>query len=288
MTTNMFATIKDALATPAQTTSSTGNILRLRTGNTYTVRLVPFTKEPAKTFFHYYSHGWVSEATGQFQSAISPQTWGERDPIAEARFRIIRTGTEEEKEKAKALNRKENWLINVYVVKDGENPENEGKVKILRFGRQLHKIIMEAIEGDDADEFGERIFDFSDKGCNLRIKVEEQGGYPTYVSSRFASPSEIPGIDENNVGTVYDQVHDLENVFPVKTYEELETMLQEHYYGKNTPGPAPITAPGHLDPAKSSSTIDETDDIVFDDDKPNASADMDDEKVKQLLDTLEP
>ena len=173
-------------------------------------------------------------------------------------------------------------------MKDGENPENEGKVKILRFGRQLHKIIMEAIEGDDADEFGERIFDFSDKGCNLRIKVEEQGGYPTYVSSRFASPSEIPGIDENNVGTVYDQVHDLENVFPVKTYEELETMLQEHYYGKNTPGPAPITAPGHLDPAKSSSTIDETDDIVFDDDKPNASADMDDEKVKQLLDTLEP
>ena len=70
MTTNMFATIKDALATPAQTTSSTGNILRLRTGNTYTVRLVPFTKEPAKTFFHYYSHYYLLASDILFQLPI--------------------------------------------------------------------------------------------------------------------------------------------------------------------------------------------------------------------------
>jgi len=281
MTTSMFASIKDALNKPSQNNNSTSNILRLRAGNTYTVRLVPFAKDPSKTFFHYYSHGWVSEATGQFQSAISPQTWGERDPIAEARFKITRTGTEEEKEKAKALNRKENWLINVYVVKDNENPENEGKVKILRFGRQLHKIIMEAIEGDDADEFGERIFDLTESGCNLRIKVEEQGGFPTYVSSRFASPSKITGVDADSVGTIYDQVYDLENVFPVKSYEELETMLNEHYYGAQD---KPST--------ETSSKIedDDDDDISFDDDvkeTTNESGDVDDDKVKQLLDSLE-
>ena len=284
MTTSMFASIKDALNKPTQSNNSTSNILRLRAGNTYTVRLVPYTKDPGKTFFHYYSHGWVSEATGQFQSAISPQTWGERDPIAEARFKIVRTGTEEEKEKAKSLNRKENWLINVYVVKDNENPENEGKVKILRFGRQLHKIIMEAIEGDDADEFGERIFDLTKNGCNLRIKVEEQGGFPTYVSSRFASPSEIPGVSEDNVGTVYDQVYDLENVFPVKSYEELQTMLNEHYYGdQNVENSTP-------EPTTSSTAVEEDDDINFDDDikeTTDNSGNVDDDKVKQLLDSLE-
>ena len=99
MTNSMFASIKDSLAKPTQSSSSTSNIMRLKTGNTYTVRLLPYTPEPSKTFFHYYSHGWVSEATGQYQSAISPQTWGDRDPIAEARYRISRTGTEEEKEK---------------------------------------------------------------------------------------------------------------------------------------------------------------------------------------------
>ena len=279
MTTSMFASIKDALAKPAQGNNTTSNIMRLKTGNTYTVRIVPYVKDPSKTFFHYYSHGWVSEATGQFQSAISPQTWGERDPIAEARFKIVRTGTEEEKEKAKALNRKENWLINVYVVKDSDNPENEGKVKIVRFGRQLHKIIMEAIEGEDAQEFGERIFDLTENGCNLRIKVEEQGGYPTYVSSRFASPSEIPGVSENNVKDIYDQVYDLENVFPVKTYEELQTMLNEHYYGKQDLAP---------EPEVTKSSVEEEDDLVFDDDDTQTeSGNVDDDKVKQLLDTLD-
>jgi len=286
MTTNMFESIRGAMAQTAQQTS-TSNIMRLKPGNTYILRLVPFVKDPSKTFFHYYSHGWVSEMTGQFQSAISPQTWGERDPIAEARYRLSRTGSEEEKEKAKALNRKENWLVNVYVVKDPDNPENEGKVKILRFGRQLHKIVMEAMEGEDADEFGEKIFDLSSEGCSFRVKVEEQGGYPTYVSSRFASPSQISGVTDNTVKDVYDQTFDLENVFPVKSYDELQTMLTEHYHG--------VTEDSVTEPVQSQSTkssAEEEDDIPFDDLESTSKGDsksstIDDDKVKELLDTLE-
>jgi hypothetical protein len=111
----MFESIKGAMVKSSQH-NTTSNIMRLKPGNTYTLRLIPFVKDPGKTFFRFYSHGWVSEMTGQYLSAISPQTWGERDPIAEARYRISRTGSEEEKEKAKALNRRENWLVNVYVV----------------------------------------------------------------------------------------------------------------------------------------------------------------------------
>ena len=285
MTTNMFESIRGAMAQTSQQTS-TSNIMRLKPGNTYILRLVPFVKDPSKTFFHYYSHGWVSEMTGQFQSAISPQTWGERDPIAEARYRLSRTGSEEEKEKAKALNRKENWLVNVYVVKDPDNPENEGKVKILRFGRQLHKIVMEAMEGEDADEFGEKIFDLSKEGCSFRVKVEEQGGYPTYVSSRFASPSQISGVTDSTIKDVYDQTFDLENVFPVKSYDELQTMLTEHYHG--------VTEDSVPEPVQKQSTKApvEDDDLSFDDLEPTSKTDsesstIDDDKVKELLDTLE-
>jgi len=281
MTNNMFASIKDSLAKPTQSSSTTSNIMRLKTGNTYTIRLLPYTAEPSKTFFHYFSHGWVSEATGQFQSSISPQTWGERDPIAEARFRIMRTGSEEEKEKAKALTRREQWLINVYVVKDPENPENEGKVKILRFGKQLHKIIMEAIEGDDAEEFGEKIFSYP-TGCNLRVKVEEQGGYPSYVTSRFASPSEIPGVTEDSIGKLYEQAFELDKVYPVKSYDELVIMLNEHYYGKDdTPSvPEPSTS-------SSAAVDDDDDDIDFGDVDTSSKENVDSDKVKELLDTLD-
>jgi hypothetical protein len=283
----MFESIKGAMAKASQQNNTTSNIMRLKPGNTYTLRLVPYVKDPSKTFFHYYSHGWVSELTGQFQSAISPQTWGERDPIAEARYKLSRTGSEEEKEKARALNRKENWLVNAYVVKDPENPENEGKVKILRFGRQLHKIVMEAIEGEDAEEFGERIFDLSKDGCSLRVKVEEQGGYPTYVSSRFASPSKIPGVADDTVKEIFEQTFDLENVFPVKSYDELQVMLNEHYHGITEDSTADSTAPE----SSSSSTDEEEDDLNFDDietsNKDTTESTVDDSKVKELLDSLD-
>ena len=149
MTNSMFASIKDSLAKPSQSSSSTSNILRLKTGNTYTIRLLPYTAEPSKTFFHYYNHGWNSFATGQYVQTLSPQTFGERDPIAEERFKVLRTGSEEEKEKMQAIRRLEKWLVNVYVIDDPANPDNNGKVKILRYGKQLQKIITEAIEGED-------------------------------------------------------------------------------------------------------------------------------------------
>jgi hypothetical protein len=227
----MFAKISEAMKSNNPQQSNVGNILRMKAGNTYTVRLLPNVKSPNKTLFHYYSHGWNSLSTGQYVSAISPGTWGERDPIDEAKFRLAKHGSEQEKEDSKMLTRRENWLINVYVVSDPTDGENNGKVKILRFGKQLHKIIMSAIEGEDSDEFGSRVFDLSENGCSLKIKVEEQGGYSTYVSSRFASPQKIPGlVDDSSMNDIYNNVYDLETVFTVKSYEELKDMLNEHFF----------------------------------------------------------
>ena len=153
-TNDMFAQIKGALSQ----SSSSGNskykdIMKFPVGNVYTVRFIPNMEDPEKTFFHYYTHAWESLSTGQFRSEVSPTTWGNKDPIAEARYSLLKHGSDEEKEKAGKLIRRENWLANIYVVKDPANPDNNGKVKLLRFGRQIHKIVMEAVEGDDADRY---------------------------------------------------------------------------------------------------------------------------------------
>ena len=80
---SMFESIKGALADSNNSNQSNyTEILQCRPGNTYTVRLLPFTKSPKDTFYHYYNMGWLSFATGQFVQALSPQTYGERDPIA--------------------------------------------------------------------------------------------------------------------------------------------------------------------------------------------------------------
>ena len=231
ITSSMFDSIKSALAADNESSKSgIADILKTEVGNTYTVRLLPFGKDPKKTFFHFYQHGWNSFATGQYTSALSLQTFGERDPIAEERYKILRTGSEEEKEKAKAIVRSEKWLVNVYVVNDPVNPENNGKVKVLRYGKQIHNIIMEAIEGEDSADLGPRIFDLGPNGVNFRVKVEKQGDFPTYVSSKFAMPSAIEGLDEDNHKEIYNSVLDLSTIFNAKSYDELKTMLDEHFY----------------------------------------------------------
>lgn len=278
----MFAKISEAMKTTTGQTSNFGNILRLKPGNTYTLRLLPNVENPSKTLFHYYFHGWNSLATGQYISAISPSTWDERDPISEAKFKLSKHGSEQEKEDARLLTRRENWLMNVYVVNDPTDGENNGKNKLLRFGKQLHKIIMAAIEGEDSDEFGSRVFDLSADGCSLKVKVEEQGGYSTYVSSRFASPQKIPGlVDEESINAVYKNIYDLENVFPVKSYDELKDMLNEHFFCKDpedveeeTSEPDPVIK---STPAKATK-VEEDDDVSYEDD---------DDKVKDILASMD-
>ena len=223
----LFDSIKDSMEkTTGQ--SNRGQFLRTEVGNTYTVRLIPNVKDPAKTFFHYYTHGWTSFATGQYINQISPNTWGERDPIAEARYRLSKTGSEEEKSKAAAIMRRENWMVNVYVVNDPVNPDNNGTIKLLRFGRQLH-IIMEAMQGEEAEDFGPRIFDVAN-GCDFRVKVEKQGDYPTYVSSKFGLPKTLNTDYQGGVEAIHNDAHDLESVFTVKSYDELKETLNEHFF----------------------------------------------------------
>jgi len=230
----MFQSIKDALVkNEGEGSNATYNeIMKTSPGNTYTIRLLPFAKDPKNTFFHYYNHGWPSFATGQYVQTLSPMTFGERDPIAEERFKILRTGTEDDKEKVKAIKRIEKYLVNVYVVDDSQNPDNNGKVKILRYGKQLHKIIMEAIEGEDSEEFGPRIFDLGSTGVNFKVKCENQGEFPTYVSSRFTSAGKL-ALSEDEQKKIYDSTFDLTKVFTLKSYDELKQMLDEHYYCKS-------------------------------------------------------
>ena len=232
-TSSMFDSIKSALTKSNEGTNTKfKDYLKTEPGNTYTVRLLPNVTDPSKSFLHYYSYAWNSFADGKLINVISPTTWGQRDPIAEEGYRIRRNGTEEEKDKARALNRKESWLVNVYVENDPVRPENNGTIKVLRYGRQLGKIIMDAIEGDDAADFGPRIFDLSSNGCSFRIKVEKQGDFPTYVSSKFALPKAVVGLDAGSFDEIYNNIFALESYLTVKSYDELKELLDIHYHCK--------------------------------------------------------
>lgn len=229
-TSSMFETLRESLQKKngGQTNSVYKNIMKLEPGHTYVVRLIPNLKDIDKTFFYHVQHGWNSFATSQFVSALSLPK-GEYDPIGQTRYRLIYKSTNDaDKVKGSEIKRTEKWLVNVYVIDDPVNKNNNGKTMILRYGTQLKKVIDDAMA--DADEYGERIFDLSEKGCNLKIKVEKQGEYPYYGSSRFTSPKEIEGVDAKKQEEIYNNIFDLENVFPKKTADELQKMLEEHFF----------------------------------------------------------
>ena len=284
---SMFDSIKDAL-TKEGTSNKTADIMRTTPGNSYEVRLLPNIEDPSKTFYHYYSHGWTSFSTGQYVNAVSPTTWGDRDPIAEYRFKTFRTGSPEEKKKSDAIFRREQWLVNVYVINDPSDPENNDTVKILRYGKQLHKIIMEAVQGEDADQFGERIFDLSENGSTFRIRCDKQGDFPTYVSSKFLIPGPVDGMDEARTKEVYDGCHKLDETFRVKTYDELKQMLDEHYHcidsSQESTDPEPVVESTDKD-LEEEVPMDFADKKADDTPSEDSSSDdpLEDDKVKELL-----
>lgn len=229
---SMFDSLKDALKKSEGSGGAYTNIMKFPHGHTYTVRLIPNLESIADTFFHHYSHQWNSKATGKFISALSLTSFGERDPIAETRWKMYKawkdSGPAKDEKFAGEIQQKEQWYANIFVEDDPSDPENNGSVKVIRLGPQLMDIIKDAMEGDRAEEFGARIFDLSKDGAVFKIKADKQGDYTTFIKSFFSNKSKLD-LDDEDIEKIYESVHDLKQIQPVKTYEELQALLEEHF-----------------------------------------------------------
>jgi hypothetical protein len=231
----MFESIKTALNKSESSDSQFKDVMKFPAGHTYTLRLLPNIEDPDKSLFHHWVHGWTSRATGKYTSALGLQTFGERDPIAELRWKQWKEWKDANpkaanKEYQAPISQKEQWLVNVYVIDDPANPDNNGTVKILRFGPQIKKIIDAATEGIRSDELGWDIFNPT-VGYDLKIVAEEKGDYTTFESSIFTTKSKTT-ISEEMAEELCAKCHDLEQIYDVKTYDELVNMLNEHFYNQ--------------------------------------------------------
>lgn len=298
---SMFESIRESLTAEKSSGNSLfRNFLKMEVGKSYLVRFVPNIVDPKSTFYHYSHHGFTSLSTGQYVDATCPRSFDERCPICENRFKLYKTKKEEDKNLAYMIRAHEKHLVNVYVVSDPTTPDNEGTVKILRFGKRIHDKILSATEGDDADEFGFKVYDLSENGCNFKIKVETASEgkrqFINYNNSRFTAPSAIPNMTPEKIQEVYKSTFDLTKILEMKTEEELSDILKNHVYceggkpaekdlppkketkSKDTPAADEPAA----DPAEEKETPKET---------PKESSKSGkaaiDEKVKNLLDGLD-
>lgn len=295
---NMYESIKNSLNTKT-TNASYKDYLKTEVGKSYLVRIIPNVKNPEDTFFHYRHHGFTSYSTGQYVDGFCPGTLEERCPICEYRLKLYKKGDDSSRDTAFSIRTHEKHLANVYVIDDPSNPENNGTIKVLRFGKSLHNKILRATIGDDADEFGYKIYDLSDKGCNFKITVDtasESGRkFTNYNDSRFTSPGAIPGMTKEKMMEVYDNIFDLRNMVEIKSTKEMDEILSRHILCTHREEETPPKENPRLEKSTIKSEKMEQDTFLSDDDtnegeetsSQKSCVDDIDEKIKDLLDGLD-
>lgn len=176
--------------------------------------------------------------SGKWYIENSRRMINEPDPVAELGNRLYNSGIESDKLAQKPLQRKRAWYTNVLVIEDEFHPENNGKVKIWRFGPAFFNILNDAMFGaKDMDEREKAKFKPLNpfdpwEGAELVIRSKgKQVGkdlLPNYERSSFDDPS-VMGTDEF-IEEIVEQTYSLkEFVSPekIKPYEVLQKRLLE-------------------------------------------------------------
>lgn len=200
------------------------------------VRLLP-AKE-GDDFVRQFSHSFKGK--GGFYWENSRSTIDEKDPVGISNGLYWQKGEDTGEEKyqniARSRKRVTKYFFNVYVEKDANNPDCEGRVMIMECGPQIFKVIQDAIKPKFEDDEPIDPFDLWD-GAPLKIRAEgkeipdrKTGNkviVPNYESSIMGNPCAFMGGDEEKMKEIFEQTHDLSEFVKVKSFDELAKRFKQ-------------------------------------------------------------
>lgn len=182
-----------------------------------------------------YSHAFKGP-TGKWYINESLTTIGEQDPVSDANKILWETGTEANQKLVRERKRKLSYISNILVIKDPSNPANDGKVKLFKYGKKIHEMIMNKAQPTFEDEEAVFVYDV-DAGANFRLRIKTVDGYPNYDSSVFDAPSALAGGDDDAIEEIlksYIKLADFIDPIKFKSYEDLKKEL-DRALGDGTP-----------------------------------------------------
>ena len=220
------------------------SITRDKAGNgSAVIRILPPVNGDELPWVKSFSYAFQNPGTGKWYIQDSPTAIGLPDPVAEYNAAAYASKDESRIEEAKKRKRRNQFIANVLIVKDPANPENEGQVKLFKFGKKILDMIMSKAkpEFDDSDP----IFAWDiDEGCNLRLRIKQVAGYPNYDSSEFAAQTPLAE-DDAEIQSILDKAHRLgEFTAPehFKSYDELKKLFDRAMFGDAAPRSAEAKA----------------------------------------------
>jgi hypothetical protein len=205
-----------------------------KAGNaTAVIRFLPRVEGDELPWVKIFSHGFQGP-TGKWYIENSLTTFGENDPVGELNTKLWNSGSDANKEIARKQKRRLHFISNVLIVSDPKHPENEGQVKLFKFGKKIFDKIMNKAKPTFEDEKPVNVFDLWE-GANFKLRMRKVEGYPNYDESTFSEPIPVKPSDEEILAVVNNQ-HKLTEFLErknFKTYEELKAKLDSVLSGES-------------------------------------------------------
>jgi hypothetical protein len=164
-------------------------------------------------------------------------TLGENDPVGELNTQLWNSGSEANKEIARKQKRKLSFIANVLIVSDPKHPENEGQVKLFKFGKKIFDKIMDKARPTFEDEKPVNVFDFWE-GANFKLRIRKKDGFTNYDESSFSDPVAISNDEEEilRVANAQFKLSEFTDRKNFKSYDELKRKLEEVLSGDSFSG----------------------------------------------------
>jgi hypothetical protein len=199
---------------------------RDKAGNGFAIiRFLPASEGEEMPFVRIWDHGFQGP-TGLWYIENSLTTLNQDDPVSEYNSKLWNSGIDSDKEQARKQKRRLKYVANIQVIKDGANPENDGKVFLYQFGKKIFDKLNDLMNPQFEDETPVNPFDLWE-GANFRLKIRQFEGYPNYDKSEFDSPSALSD-DDAELERIWKQQHSLQELLDpknFKSYAELKAKL---------------------------------------------------------------
>ena len=244
-----------------------------KTGNGYAVlRFLPAVKDEDLPWARLWSHAFQGPGGWFIENSLT--TLNKKDPVSESNSLLWNSGVEADKDIARKRKRKLSYIANVLIVSDSKHPENEGQIKLFKFGKKIFDKITEAMKPEFEDENPINPFDFWE-GANFKLKIRKVDGFWNYDKSEFDSSSAIADNDES-IEEIWNKQFPLKPFLApenFKSYDELKAKLDKVLTGSGNSGTAedvaipPVTqavAPVVQETVDTSSPVDDDSDETLD------------------------
>ena len=230
-----------------------------KTGNGYAVlRFLPAVKDEDLPWVKMWSHAFQGPGGWYIENSLT--TMNQKDPVSEENSRLWNTGIEADKDIARKRKRKLSYFANVLIVSDPKHPENEGQVKLFKFGKKIFDKITDKMQPAFEDEKAINPFDFWE-GANFKLKIRKVDGFWNYDKSEFDSTKEIADNDEAIEG-IWTKQYPLKPFLEesnFKSYDELKSKLDKVLTGsRNTGTVEDMVTPPSLSETKPEPVVNET------------------------------